>query len=151
MLYELLGFIPWGPVQITQLSVVVLYCLDYVHVRGYLLGPDPVTSAGGLDTLIDACVAVLFGLAFHSIEKMPSRAFACLAAYAVLILIYNLSRDRTTAIGFTIYILMLGLFVVLVLFHPTPTVSSAGLTCASVCLYAFHVVRSGRSQVGLRE
>ena len=150
MLYELLGFNPWGPLQITQLSVVVLYCLDYIHVRGYLLGSDPVASAGGLDTLIDACVAVLFGLAFHSIEKMPSRAFACLAAYAVLILIYNLSRDRTTAIGFTIYVLMLGLFVVLMLF-PAPTGSSAGLTCVSVLLYAFHVVRSGRGQPGPHE
>ena len=90
MLYEVLQPGAWDrPVRWIELAVVVLYCLDYLHLRSHLQGLDPIKSADITDALLDTAIAIIFGVAFHSVSNSLPFACGCLAGMATLALIYN--------------------------------------------------------------
>jgi len=101
-----------------QLSVATAYCLDYLHMRGYLLGQKPEYAADWKDVAEDAAIAILFGVGFHLLDSHLRQGFFCLCAVCGLGLIYNLRRDRCDSAGFAIYVSItavyggLGLFTV---------------------------------------
>jgi hypothetical protein len=95
MLYDVLHVTDgWGALQVLELSITVLYCVDYFHLQCDL-GSDQLPQGNWRDTVLDAFIAIAFGLAYW--QASDRHLFACyvwLSAAGVLILIYNLTPDR---------------------------------------------------------
>ena len=64
MLYDVLHVTDgWGALQVLELSITVLYCVDYFHLQCDL-GSDQLPQGNWRDTVLDAFIAIAFGLAY---------------------------------------------------------------------------------------
>ena len=95
MLYDVLHVTEgWGALQVLELSITMLYCVDYFHLQCDL-GSDQLPRGSWRDTALDAGIAIAFGLAYWKASDMKLvSCYLLLTLVGFLILVYNLTPAR---------------------------------------------------------
>ena len=98
MLYDVLHLHKgWGPLQFLELSITAMYCVDYFHLQCDL-GADQLPRGTWRDTVLDAAIAIVFGIAYWQASDLQLfTCYVCLTTVGVLILLYNLTPGRRCA------------------------------------------------------
>lgn len=95
MLYDVLHVTErWGPLQVVELSITLLYCIDFFYLQSDL-GSDQLPQGNWRDTILDAGIAVVFGAAYW--QASDQKLFTCYALLAVagaLIVAYHFTPNR---------------------------------------------------------
>lgn len=98
MLYDVLHVeAGWGPLQLIEISVAVLFCTDYFHLQGDL-GADQLPKGNWRETVLDGAIAVMFGMAYWRVsDHHLASGYILLAIVGLLALVYNLAPARRSA------------------------------------------------------
>jgi hypothetical protein len=95
MLYDVLHVTArWGPLQVVEVSITLLYCIDFFYLQSDL-GSDQLPQGNWRDTILDAGIAVVFGAAYW--QASDQKLFTCYALLAVvgaLIVAYHFTPNR---------------------------------------------------------
>jgi hypothetical protein len=82
MLYDVLHITEgWGPLQAVEISITLLYCIDFFYLQSDL-GSDQLPQGNWRDTMLDAAIAVIFGAAYW--QASDRKLFTCYALLAVV-------------------------------------------------------------------
>jgi hypothetical protein len=95
MLYDVLHIREgWGALQVVELSITILYCVDYFHLQCDL-GSNELPRGNWRDTALDGAIAIAFGLAYWKASDINLvSCYLWLTVVGVLILVYNLTAAR---------------------------------------------------------
>ena len=91
----------------TKLSIVLFYCLDYLHLHADFASDHP-NNARWQETVLDLVVAILLGIAYWSMSREDySSGLAWLILVSVLLLAYVLRPSRRNAREIGAYVILL--------------------------------------------
>ena len=95
MLYDVLHVTEgWGPLQAVEISVTLLYCIDFFYLQSDL-GSDQLPQGNWRDTMLDAAIAVVFGAAYwQASDRKLFTCYALLAVVGALIVAYHFTPNR---------------------------------------------------------
>jgi len=95
MLYDVLHITEgWGPLQAVEISITLLYCIDFFYLQSDL-GSDQLPKGNWRDTMLDAAIAVVFGAAYwQASDRKLFTCYALLAVVGALIVAYHFTPDR---------------------------------------------------------
>ena len=84
----------WGPLQAVEISIALLYCIDFFYLQSDL-GSDQLPQGNWRDTMLDGAIAVVFGAAYW--QASDRKLFTCytlLALAGALIVAYHVTPHR---------------------------------------------------------
>jgi len=95
MLYDVLHVTEgWGPLQAVEISITLLYCIDFFYLQSDL-GSDQLPQGNWRDTMLDAAIAVVFGAAYwQASDRKLFTCYALLAVAGALIVAYHFTPNR---------------------------------------------------------
>ena len=95
MLYDVLHITQgWGPLQAIEISITILYCIDFFYLQSDL-GSDQLPQGNWRDTMMDAAIAVVFGAAYwQASDRKLSNCYVLLALVGALIVAYHFTPNR---------------------------------------------------------
>lgn len=95
MLYDVLHVTEgWGPLQAVEISITLLYCIDFFYLQSDL-GSDQLPQGNWRDTMLDAAIAVAFGAAYwQASDRKLFTCYALLAVVGALIVAYHFTPNR---------------------------------------------------------
>ena len=95
MLYDVLHVTEgWGPLQAVEISITLLYCIDFFYLQSDL-GSDQLPQGNWRDTMLDAAIAVVFGAAYwQTSDRKLFTCYALLALAGALIVAYHFTPNR---------------------------------------------------------
>ena len=95
MLYDVLHVTEgWGPLQAVEISITLLYCIDFFYLQSDL-GSDQLPQGNWRDTMLDAAIAVVFGAAYwQASDRKLFTCYALLAVAGALIVGYHFTPNR---------------------------------------------------------
>lgn len=95
MLYDVLHVTEgWGPLQAVEISITLLYCIDFFYLQSDL-GSDQLPQGNWRDTMLDAAIAVVFGAAYwQASDGKLVTCYALLAVAGALIVAYHFTPSR---------------------------------------------------------
>ena len=140
MLYEILKTF-----SIAALSVVIFYCLDYLHLHNNL-DTDKPENATIPRLVVDAGIAILFGIASSRITfEGYGISMGCLLGVCFLILVYtppaNLNTFLFNASNAFLFILVVGIFLFGIHYGITNDWQMRLLYPIPTLVYAVHALR----------
>ncbi len=111
MLYDVLHLNEgWGPLQMVELSITVLFCVDFFYLQGDL-GSDQLPKGNWRDTIIDGAIAIAFGIAYWmASDKKLWLCYTCLKVVAILIALYHFTPDRKKLLTILPHVVLAFLF-----------------------------------------
>jgi hypothetical protein len=95
MLYDVLHVTEgWGPLQAVEISITLLYCVDFFYLQGDL-GSDQLPQGNWRDTMLDAAIALVFGAAYwQASDRKLFNCYTLLAVVGALIVAYHFTPNR---------------------------------------------------------
>jgi hypothetical protein len=95
MLYDVLHFRTGaGALQVLEISITVLYCVDYFHLQSDL-GSDQLPNATWRDVILDGIIAITFGIAYwFASDGHITTAYLALTGVGILFLLYYSTAAR---------------------------------------------------------
>lgn len=102
MLYDILHVTSnWGSLQSVELSIIVMYCIDFLHLASDL-GTDSFPKGTWRDTVFDALIALTFGIAYWQIsDRHLGAGYILLFIITLLFVLYNSVPSRRSTIHVT--------------------------------------------------
>ena len=95
MLYDVLHVTEgWGPLQAVEISITLLYCIDFFYLQSDL-GSDQLPQGNWRDTMLDAAIALVFGAAYwQASDRKLFNCYTLLAVVGALIVAYHFTPNR---------------------------------------------------------
>jgi len=95
MLYDVLHVTEgWGPLQVVEISITLLFCIDFFYLQSDL-GSDQLPQGNWRDTMLDAGIALAFGAAYwQASDRKLFMCYALLALVGALIVAYHFTPNR---------------------------------------------------------
>jgi hypothetical protein len=95
MLYDVLHVTEgWGPLQAVEISITLLYCIDFFYLQSDL-GSDQLPQGNWRDTMLDAGIAIAFGAAYwQASDQKLFTCYALLSLVGALIVAYHYTPHR---------------------------------------------------------